>query len=606
MEEYKEEKEVIEDKDHELQHFIDKNEEMLVQVSPGISYSLRNIINESYRLLNAQFQNNPEESDGFLNVFTRKMWVVYRTLIQGADIDTKDAKVSSSIVAKQFILDMLKMVFHSHMKRTFFGEFIDKVKEEMAWFGTCIVKRYDGTVGTVDLRNYITEPHIKDPQARRHAELWFASYDQLLQYKNEWKNWDAVEELWERMQKEGESQFKIIDFWTWDKDGKKVCKRSLDCTLSEPQEGHQTTDWMPYVTVDTFRTPYKVKSETKREKKMYGEYREMFPYEQFDLFSLPGRMLGLGCGEILAMPEMMYDQLFNVKRKMDLKALYGIIVHTAIQGTNGLSTLSQENITGIDKGTIITLAPGETLNQLPYDTRASDFAQMEEKIYELMLQLVGITAQGTGQTVAASTSATQITDNRMVENKVYEHFKERMHHGLTRLMQNGYAQDMIEDLTEMGLINITGDIRNLKEIDKVLTDNAMNKWMMDTKEATGTYPSPEEEMMVREQIDADLASLGSMRFPEIKKEMIKQMSFFIEWNFVDESVDFKQKMDTLNAMRSDQASSKSKSKIEDELISMAGLNPSQYDKTEEELAQEEQVRQAELMSQAGLNTPVNA
>lgn len=65
-------------------------------------------------------------------------------------------------------------------------------------------------------------------------------------------------------------------------------------------------------------------------------------------------------------------------------------------------------------------------------------------------------------------------------------------------------------------------------------------------------------------------------------------------------------MDTLNAMRSDPASSKSKSKIEDELISMAGLNPSQYDKTEEELAQEEQVRQAELMSQAGLNTPVNA
>lgn len=601
------EKEIqIEDRDNELQHFISKNEDMMVEVSPGISYSLRNIINESYRLLNAQFQNNPEESDGFLNVFTRKMWVVYRTLIQGADIDTKDAKVSSTVVAKQFILDILKMVFHSHMKRTFFGEFIDKVKEEMAWFGTCIVKRYDGTVGTVDLRNYITEPHIKDPQARRHAELWFASYDQLLQYKKEWKNWDAVEEVWERMQKEGESQFKIIDFWTWDKEGKKVCKRSLDNTINEPQEGHQTTDWMPYITVDTFKTPYKVKSETKREKKMYGESRDMFPYEQFDLFSLPGRMLGLGCGELLAMPEMMYDQLFNVKRKMDLKALYGIIVHTAIQGTNGLTTLSQDNITGIDKGTIITLAPGETLNQLPYDTRASDFAQMEEKIYELMLQLVGITAQGTGQTVAPSTSATQITDNRLVENKVYEHFKERMHHGLTRLMQHGYAQDMVEDLTEMEFINITGDARNLKEIDRVLTDNAMNDWMVKTKEATGMYPSPEEEMMVREQIDMELSSLGEMRFPQIKKEMIKQMSFFIEWNFVDESIDIKQRMDTLNAMRADPASTKSKSKIEDELISLAGLNPTQYEKTEEELAQEEMMRQQEMMASAGLNTPVNA
>lgn len=593
-----------EGRDIELQSFIDKYEDMRVEVSPGISYSLRNIINESYRLLNAQFQKNPEESDGFINVFTRKMWVVYRTLIQGADIDTKDAKVSSSIVSKQFILNMLKMVFHSHMNRTFFGEFIDKVKEEMAWFGSSIVKRYNGTVGTVDLRNYITEPHIKDPQSRRHAEPWFASYDQLLRYKKEWKNWDAVEELWEKMQAQGESQFKIIDFWTWNKEGHKICKRSIDNTLKMPEEGTSTAEWSPYITVDTYRTPYRVKSETKREKDMYGDERDMFPYEQFDLFAPPGRMLGLGCGELLAMPEMMYDQLFNVKRKMDLKALYGIIVHTAIQGTNGLSTLSQDSIAGLDKGTVISLAPGETLNQLPYDTRASDFSQMEEKIYELMLQLVGITAQGTGQTVAPSTSATQISDNRMVENKVYEHFKQRMHHGLTRLMQNGYANDMVNDITEMEFVNITGDIRDLKEMDRILTDNAVNNWVRKTKESTGIYPSPEEETMVRQQIEMELASLGSSRFPQIKKEMLKQMNFFIEWNFVDESVDYKQKMDTLNAMRSDPQSSKSKSKIEDELISMAGLNPAQYDKTEEELAQEEQMRQAEMMKTSGLNSLV--
>jgi len=593
-----------EERDTELQNFIDKYEDMRVEVSPGISYSLRKIINESYRLLNAQFQKNAEESDGFVNVFTRKMWVVYRTLIQGADIDTKDAKVSSSIVSKQFILNMLKMVFHSHMNRTFFGEFIDKVKEEMAWFGSSIVKRYNGTVGTVDLRNYITEPHIKDPQERRHAEMWFASYDQLIRYKKEWKNWDAVEELWEKMQAQGESQFKIVDFWTWNKDGHKICKRSLDNTMKMPEEGTRTTEWSPYITVDTFRTPYKVKSETKRERDMYGDERDMFPYEQFDLFDLPGRMLGLGCGELLAMPEMMYDQLFNVKRKMDMKALYGIIVHTAIQGTNGLSTLSQDNIAGLDKGTVISLAPGEQLSQLPYDTRASDFSQMEEKIYELMLQLVGITAQGTGQTVAPSTSATQISDNRMVENKVYEHFKQRMHHGLTRLMQNGYANDMVNDLTEMEFVNITGDIRDLKEMDRILTDNAVNNWIRKTKESTGIYPSPEEEMMVRQQIEMELASLGSSRFPQIKKEMLKQINFFIEWNFVDESVDYKQKMDTLNAMRSDPQSSKSKSKIEDELISMAGLNPAQYDKTEEELAQEEQMRQAEMMKTSGLNSLV--
>jgi hypothetical protein len=37
---------------------------------------------------------------------------------------------------------------------------------------------------------------------------------------------------------------------------------------------------------------------------------------------------------------------------------------------------------------------------------------------------------------------------------------------------------------------------------------------------------------------------------------------------------------------------------------MAGLNPAQYDKTEEELAQEEQMRQAEMMKTNGLNSLV--
>lgn len=592
--------------DAETQRFIDKNEDMLVEVSTGITYSLRTIINESHRLLNGRFQKNPEESDGFLNIFTRKMWVVFRTMIQGGDIDTKDAKISSFSQARQFVLDLLKMVFHSHMHHTFFGEFIDEAKEQMAWFGSFLVKRHNGTVSTVDWRNYITEAHIKDPQKRRHVEMWFPSYDQIAKYKKEWSNWSHIEELWEKMQKEGESQFQVIDFWTWDKDGHKICKRSVDNTLTQPGEGHTTTEWVPSIYVDNFKTPHKIKCWTKQDKEMYGEYREMFPYNQGDLFSLPGRALGLGCGELLAHPEMMYDQLFNTKRKLDLKALYGILVHTAIQGQNGLTTLSQENVTGIDKGTIISLAPGEQLTNLELDTRGADFSQMEEKIYELMLQLMGITAQGTGQTVAASTSATQIQDNRLTENKVFEHFKERMHHGLTKLMQHGYAQDMISDLTEMELINIIGDPRQLKEIDGILIDNAINGWVIKTKEATGMYPNDQEIMTIRQQIEADLSQLGNSRWPEIKKELTDKMNFFVEWNFVDESVDMKQRIDTLNAMKADPTSTKSKAKIEDELISLAGLNPMSYNKSDEELAAEEQAKQQQLMAEQGINTPVMA
>lgn len=584
----------------EIEQFISDYDTMRVDVSPGVSYSLTDINNNSYRMLNAKFLQGEFEGD-FQNIKTRKSFVILRTMVQGADVDTKDVKVGCQTQRRQFVVDLLKMVFHSHFQRTFFGEFIDKVKEEMCWFGSSIAKRFDGTVDTVDLRNYITEPNVQEPQERRHLELCFYTYEQMLANKEVWDNWDMVEEAWEVMKKNGVSQFRVLDFWTWDKmDGKvhKVCKRYLDRSDSKPDDFQDASDWVPFVQLETFKTPYKIKTVGKREKKLYGKEREMFPYEQFDLFRIPGRSIGLGLAELLSMPELMYDQLFNLKRKADLKALFGVYVHTAIQSIDGLSEIDQETLSSLDKGTVVSLAPGETLEPMRFDTRSGDFQIMEEKIYELMLQLAGITAQGTGQTVAATTSATQIMDNRMVENKVYEYVKERMHHGLVRLMRNGYADDIIDDLSEESLIEISGDVRMLEEIDTALIDNAINAWVKETHDTLGYYPMGEEVEMVRQQLTQDLRAMGGSRFPEIKKELFKNMNVYLDWNIVDESIDYKQRMETLNAMKNDPTSTKSKAKIEDALISDAGLNPRQFDKSAEELAQEEQAMMQQQMQTA--------
>jgi hypothetical protein len=598
----------------EIEKFISDNQDMRVEVYPGMSFNLRDILKENARLLNAQFKGNNVEPSGFVNIFTKKIWVVYRTLIQGSDVDTKEFKTSSLNVAKQFLLNMLRMVFISHYNRTFFGEFIDKVKEEMCWNGSAIVKRFDGQVEVVNLLNYITEPGVKDPQERRHAELFPMGYEWVMSNEKEWEkynkeSWGMVADLWEKMQLENKSEFHIVDFWTWEKmDGKvhKVCKRYIDRSVVD-YESMFLDELGQYIEVDKFITPYEIECDTLSDKKRYGEKKEMFPYEQFDLFNIPGRWLGVGCGELLAHPEMMYDELFNLKRKMTMKSLIGILVHKSVPlASGGQSSISQDALARMGEGTVIRLTQNESLEQLDFDPKSADFGQMEEKIYELMLQLVGITAQGTGQTVAASTSATQIQDNRLTENKVYQYTKQRIHHGLVRLMRHGYAQDILDEITEKEMIAITGNPQEMAEMDKVLLDNAVNNYVVLFKEQNGVYPSEEEIAMLRQQVQDELKSLGNTRYPQIKKELFKEMNLYLEWNLVDESVDNKQRIDTLNAMKADQTSTKSKSKIEDELISLAGLNPAQFEKSAEELAQEEQMRQEEMMAQTGLNQPVTA
>jgi len=594
---------------NELQSFITDFEQGTVEVSPGVSYNMRDVNNESARLFNAKFKDGSKEENGFERVFLRKMWVVYRTLIQGSDLDMKHFNIRSLNGARIKLVALLRMAFTSHLSRTFFGEFIDTVMSEMCWYGSSIVKRVDGSLATVDLRNYITEPNVQNPQERRHAELCHYTYDQMLSYKKDWsEHWEEIEELWEKMQKQGESKFKVVEFWTWgivgkDKKIHKICVKYLDNTITEADTLHKPSEWQPYIELDRFATPYKKKRTSKRMIEKLGEYEEMFPYEQFDLFKVPGRQQGLGCGELLAAPEMMYNELYNNKRKLDLKGLMGINVHTAIQGVNGLTQLSQESVANLETGSIITLAPGETFNQLPVDMKTFDFSTMEEKIYELMRQIIGITAQGTGEETPASTSATQASINQQVANTVFDYTRERMQHGMKRLFNNGYAQDIVDELDEQEVVAILGDPTQLEEMDNFLIENAVNGWALEVKNSTGMYPSEEEFVQAREQLKQELLDQGDMRFPQIKKTLLKEMQTMVDFDISQEAFDYKGRFDALTAMKNDETSTKSKGKIEDEILSLQGLNPRAYDPSKEEIAAREQEKMMQLQAENGTMTP---
>jgi hypothetical protein len=578
-----------------ITQFISDNEQGNIEVSQGISYSMREINDENYRMYHRKIDIE-EEPSGFKRIFFPKMWVVYRSLVQNSDIDLKHLNIRIQDGVRVQVAPLLRMAYQSHLSRNGFGEFLDKVLAEMAWFGSVVVKRFDGGVDTVDWRNYITEPNNPDPQTRSHLHLVYKTKEQIDSYK--WEAQEEIDELWETMIEKGEHLFKVLEFWTFNKEGKRVCVKALDNTITEPDDEHEKLEWVPYIIVDEFVSPLKKRRASLRERKALGEWETVFPFEQFDLFKCFGRTQGLGCGELLSGLQHIYNDLFNNKRKADKKALMGVTIHNALMGEEGLSELSQEFISNLSEGSMITLAPGESIQNLPFDTRAQDFQIMEDKIYELMRQIIGISAQGTGEELPTATSATQAQINESSAQTVYNYVRERLHHGIKKLFHDGYAQDILEEIDEKEFLAIVGDPAQLEAIDAFYTNNAMNSWALDVKNKTGRYPDQVEFEAVEQMLRGELRKLGDTRFPQFKKEIVKDLEYMFEFEITDESFNAIGRSQALMAIKADPMSTKSKARIEDELILMQGLNPRNFDKTPEEIEAEQQMQQQAMPPEA--------
>jgi len=585
----------------DFQTFLENNEDMTIEVGGGVSYNLRDVIEESYRLYNAKFENGETEDSGFTRIFYRMIWVIYRTIIMASDIDLKDLNIRSLNGRGIRVLSLFKMAVHTHLGRTFFGKYVDKVLGDVCWFGSSMTKRVDGKVETVDLRNYTTNATIKDPQERDHAEACYYSWEKMQSYKDDWKGaWEDIEALWKKMQEEGETKFRIFEWWTQDTleekltDVHKVCIKYLDNEIVDWKKNEKPNDWQPKVELDRFKTPYKRKRQSKRMSIKLGDVEEMYPYEQADFFDAPGRWLAFGCAELLSGLSEHYNEYTNNKRKKDILDLKGIFVHKAGEKSN---SLTQEYISNLDTHAVISLAQDEDFQRLVVDTKTAEYIANVDKLYELMRLTLGVTAQGTGEEMPASTSATQASINAQTQQTTYDFVRERMHHFIVGLFQNGYFEDILNELDEQEFNAIIGDPRQLVEVDNFLVDNAMNKWASDMKEATGMYPTEEKYGQVREQVMAQLAKMDDMRFPDLKKEMLKGVDSFIEFYVTNESFDKKSKVETLVGIKNDPNSTKNKEAVEDTILDLLNENPRQYDKTPEQKAMEAEAMRQNMMQQ---------
>lgn len=585
------------------QQFISEYQNGTVQVSDDISYSTKDVINENYRIYNGKMKSG-KDSDGLEMIMLNIAWIIYRTLFYGSDIDTKDAQVRSLNGRGTQIMPLLRMAIVSHLNRTGFNDFIDDVRSDMSAFGSVLIKIVDGVPKTVDLRNAVIPPHEDDVQKVGLVEYQFWSYDKCLRHKDDWgkDNWKIVDEVFEKNSVTGIYEIKLIEFWTFQemKDGKvhKVCERSIDMSNIDPSIFDDKDTWKPSVVLETFKTPYKRRRATAYLRKKYGEYEELFPYLYFPFIKIKGRGLGLGVFEMLLGTNTLFNERWYYARKKDIMSLLSVIVHKVKDGNR---SLEQQNLANLTTGAVVQIGFDEDLQRLPIDGSAGELLAITDKLFELARQIVGVTAQGAGQDMPSTTTATVAIANKQTQQTTYDFLIERVGICMKQLFQDFYLEQIIDELTEEEVVSITGSTRELEEMDKWLVQNAVNKAVVDEFNLTGVYPTQEEYEYLKVSAFEGLKALGKNRFPSFKKQIFKDIDYYLEFYINNEGFDKAVKIQNLMQILQ-MNTTLSREQIEAVIIDSMGENARQFEKTDEEKQRELEMAQAAAMAES---VPVN-
>jgi hypothetical protein len=613
-----------------IQQYIELYKNGTVQITKDVSYNLTDVIEDNFLAINAKYKE-PNFSDGAEKEYFDPERIMANRLKSASDIDTKDLQISAENQKTIGLSALLKGVIKYRMKVEDYGTLFNEVRDELVDMGHVIIKKIEGSTRTVDLRNIIRPPHILDIQQSGIVERTFLTWDEMLQNKSDWKkNWKDIEELKEKMKAEGKHLFTVYEHWTYDDfkiEGKekftKGCIKYLDRSLYSPEE---VADWSPYLELDRFASPYKEKIRSKsRLKKLRKEgylasnedEEPVYPYDEARFITLKGRWMGAGCYEVLRSLGKAYRRNMNNKIRFDEINHKGIAVHTK-SNTKGKG-LTQEALQALQYGGVVGIKEGERLERLNFGSMIGEFLASADKFMELARMTLGITAQMTGEEMPASQSATAAAIDQNIAKTTFDMIIETQALLWKRYFAKFELASIMEDITLNEWSKIEGDQIELEELEEPFIENLVNESVASAAQngafaPQGSTMPPEEMDRIKEAVKITRRTSQNTRFAQIKKDIVKDADFFIEFYVNNESFDKINKIRELQALKQEAIqnpnSSLSAERLEEEILDLLNLSGNRFKKTPQEIQAQQvamqQAQQQEAMQLGGMpNTSIN-
>lgn len=639
----------------DITSFISNYSQGTVVLSPGVSYSILDVVNDNYRRFNRKFES-PYFADGTEKIYYPLSYIMARTLFENTDIDTKDLQLHSETFEGSDLVALLKPAVKQYLKDTDYGETLNLMRQDLINMGHLITKEVDNETKIVDLRNIIRPPHMMDIQDGSVAERILMTYEDLLSHKDEWTDhWEDIEEMYSLMcgnfttKEVGEglgaklvlttpsgktydssalfgqetTYFVTYEYWTRDVfkvNGKDIitkgCIRYLDRSILHPHDDGDAVGWTPNVELERFASPYSEHVVSKRKREALRKQGQLtkndevriYPYEEQRLITIPGRWMGVGIYEITSGAEEQFNEILNNKRRMDQLQHKGIYVHRL--PSNGESSgLTQEFITSLTTGAVLTVEQDEDFQRLNLGSMVQDFILSADKVFELARQISGVTAQGTGEDLPASTTATIGVINQQKAKTTFDIVVEQQSLFLRRLFTKFKLKSIIEDLSLGEWINIVGDPMELNTIEDVYVKNYVYSKVQERMES-GQLVMPGDVEKLVEAVKQERARRG-FRPVQFSKEVLKNIRMKVEFVITNESFDKLNRVRELqqaiqNAIM-DPNNTLSITRMQEEVLDLLNLSGRKYRMTEEELARvkEAEIRRAMMESKGVGSMPKN-
>ena len=592
--------------------FKEQYEQGTLQITGNVKYNVRDVIEKNYQLMHGQFEeaNMP---DGSPKIFYRLIWAMINIILRNTDIDTKNLNVHSLNGLGQKIMPFVKGALRWFLNVINYGRDLNEQNFERVGMGHLLVKVVNNKAKIVNLLNTIIPPHVDSVQDSGLIEITFPTYWDLEKKKDRYKeNWKDIEEIHEKMKQAGEVYFTKYEFWTEDEfDGKyqKGCIEYLDRSILNPKEAKNPSDWTASIEIDRYpATTKKYNPETEK-------WEQCYPYWESRFGKIKGRYLGFGVCELLAGLQEDFNERMNLKRDIDRQALTGILIHrlpSNITDKDKIASITQEFLNNISQSALMEVQSDENLERLNSQI-IPDFIPMIDKLFELMKIILGITAQGTGETLPANMPATVSVINQQNAQTTFDMVIEEQHLFQKELFYNFLLKDIIKKLTAKKLVEIIGDPSEIEELDNILTENLLNTSIAEFQDNYGTpgiikngkpkYFTISDPAIYEQEYNQELQELrdkmreqGQSRFPELKKELLKGIEFGVEFFVSNESFDKINQNKDLLAIAQIPDAPLSRKKILEQVIENSDLDARRFQKTKQE--EQEEIERARAMAMA--------
>lgn len=539
----------------------------IVQVTPNVQYSIRDIIEQDY-IDRSMMYSVPYYADGEEKLFFSLPYIISDAIYRNTNVDTKDIRVASD---NQKAIDWMPLVrgaVSNYLKVNYYGEKINAFRKELIDMGHLLVKEVDNETYIVNLLNVVRPSHILDLQKAGLAERTLLTWTEMLKSKENWKSsWKDIERQKDILDSMQKHTFIVYEWWTedwYEIKGElkytKGCIKYLDCNWYDEMVADYPENWIPYIELERFACPdeEKVKSKKTLKELIDSGYlpkgatkQPIYPYEEERLITIPYRWKGMGLYELLRPETRAFNRTLNEKLRYDEMLHKGVLVHTKApfssnQKGSGRSVES-EIIDRIQNGTMISIKAGEKIDRLNIGSLTADFIASADKWFDIARRKAGVTEMTVAGEEPQYQSASASVLGQQQGKTTFQIVNEQQGLFLERLFTRFKLKSIINEITNEEWVKIIGNPDDLAKMEEPFIENLVNNGINNAAKMGMISPGasslpPEQIDQVKNAVQTLRGRSGGERMAQIQKGIIEDFDYYARFIISNEGYDKQQMM----------------------------------------------------------------